>query len=259
MSSIGTANSAVRRRALVHQGCMADAASTGDHGVPARERPGFGLPVETRQNAGSIVGMPACGTHPRRRCARRLCESRPAAWRGPGNGASCPSRAPQGSCAHGHPLNTRPWVVIRESRHDHPRQVPLMAEATITCVTCRTHQTPLVLTGMPGSRSRCPRRSTNGPCMKARGSPPGRWNLAGREPRQNKPRSAHQLPDGAIQAGSAGSHGEHGEINNWLTPPHIPDEWGLTVVRARWDVGCGTAGHPALQGRPELPTVRETT
>ena len=34
---------------------------------------------------------------------------------------------------------------------------------------------------------------------------------------------------------------------------------GLTVVRARWDVGCGTAGHPALQGRPELPTVRGTT
>lgn len=142
------------------------------------------------------------------------------------------------------PVNTRPWVVIRESRHDHPRQVPLMAEATITCVTCRTHQTPAVLTGMPGSRSRCARRSTNGPCVKARGSPPGRWNLAGREPRQNMPRSARQLPDGANQAGSAGSHGEHGEINNWPPPPHIPGDWGLTVVRARWDVGCGTAGSP---------------
>ena len=58
----------------------------------------------------------------------------------PGNGASCPSRAPQGSCAY--PLNARPWVVIRESRHDHPRQVPLMAEATITCVTCGTIRPP---------------------------------------------------------------------------------------------------------------------
>lgn len=157
-------------------------------GCPRENGPGFGPPSETRQNTCSIVGMPACDTHPRERCARRLCESRPAAWRGPGNGASCPSRAPQGSCAH--PLNTRPRVVIRESRHDHPRQVPLMAEATITCVMCGAHQIPVVLTGMPGSRSGGARRSKNGPCMKARGSPPGRWNLAGREPRQNMPRSA---------------------------------------------------------------------
>ena len=62
----------------------------------------------------------------------------------------------------------------------------------------------VVLTGMPGSRPRGARRSTNGPGMKAGGSPPGRWNLAGREPRQNMPRSARQLPGGAIQAGSAG-------------------------------------------------------
>ena len=66
--------------------------SRGEHGrsrgARARTARGFGLPVETRQNAGSIVGMPACDTHPRRGCAkrgcaRRLCESRPAAWRGP--------------------------------------------------------------------------------------------------------------------------------------------------------------------------------
>ena len=204
---------------------MAHAASTGDHGVPARERPGFGLPSETRQNAGSIVGMPACDTHPRERCARRHCESRPAAWRGPGNGTSCPSRAPQGSCAH--PLNTRPWVVIRESRHDHPRQVPLMAEATITCVTCRTHQTPAVLARMPGSRPRGARRSTNGPGMKAGGSPPGRWNLAGREPRQNMPRSARQLPGGAIQAGSAPAPAASTVRSITGTPPRIPGEWGV--------------------------------
>jgi hypothetical protein len=64
---------------------------------------------------------------------------------------------------------------------------------------------------------------------------------------------------GLSRPGLRGSRGEHGEISNWPTPPRIPGERGLTVVRARWEVGCGTAGHPALQGRPELPTVRGTT
>ena len=37
-------------------------------------------------------------------------------------------------------------------------------------------------------------------------------------------------------------------------PLRIPGGWGLTVVRARWEVGCGS-----VEGRPELPTVRGTT
>ena len=108
----------------------------------------------------------------------------------------------------------------------HPRQVPLMAEATITRVTCRTHQTPAVLTGMPGSRARGA-RSTNGPCMKARGSPPGRWNLGGREPRQNRPRSARQLPGEAIQAGSAPAPAASTVRSITGTPPRIPGGWGV--------------------------------
>jgi hypothetical protein len=31
--------------------------------------------------------------------------------------------------------------VIRETQQHHLRQVPLMAEATITCTTCDTHKT----------------------------------------------------------------------------------------------------------------------
>jgi hypothetical protein len=194
---------------------MAYAASTGDHGCPRENGPGFGLPVETRQNARSIVGMPACDTHPGDGAPGGIVKACPRPGVAPGNGASCPSRAPQGSSAH--PLNTRPWVVIRESRHDHPRQVPLMAEATITCVTCRTHKTPAVLTGMPGSRPRCPRRSTNGPWMKARGLrlEDGIW-LAGSRAR-TCPDQHTSCQAGLSRPGLRGSRGEHGEINNW---PH---------------------------------------
>ena len=216
MSSIGTANSSVTRRGPRSPGRHGLRGEHGrSRGARARTAPGFGLPVETRQNAGSIVGMPACGTHPGDGAPGGFVKSRPAAWRGPGNGASCPSRAPQGSSAH--PLYTRPRVVIRESRHDHPRQVPLMAEATITCVMCGTHQTPVVLTGMPGSRSRCPRRSTNGPCMKARGLrlEDGIW-LAGSRAR-TCPDQHTSCQAGLSRPGLRGSRGEHGEINNW---PH---------------------------------------
>ena len=92
----------------------------------------------------------------------------------------------------------------------------------------------------PGSRSRGARRSTNGPCMKARGSPPGRWNLAGREPRQNMPRSARQLPGEAIQAGSARAPAASTVRSLTGTPPHIPGEWGVdrrsrAVGRWLWD------------------------
>jgi hypothetical protein len=89
-------------------------------GCPRENGPGFGLPSETRQNARSIVGMPACDTHPGEGAPGGFVKAGPRPGVAPGNGASCPSRALQGSSAH--PLDTRPWVVIREFRQDHPRR-----------------------------------------------------------------------------------------------------------------------------------------
>ena len=71
----------------------------------------------------------------------------------------------------------------------------------------------------------------------------GIW-LAGSRAR-TCPRSARQLPEGAIQAGSAPAPAA--STVRSLTGPvplRIPGGWGLTVVRARWEVGCGTAGSP---------------
>jgi hypothetical protein len=204
--------------------------------------------------------MPACDTHPRQRCARRLCENRPAAWRDPGNGASYPSRAPQGSSAH--PLNTRPWVVTRESRRCHPRQVPLMAQATITCVMRHPSD--------PGGTDRDAGVAVEG-CQKEHerarneGGRVSAWKMESGWP--------GAAPEHVPVSTPAARRGYPGRVCvapavstvstvRSITGPHhrtFLASGGLTVVRARWDVGCGTAGHPALQGRPELPTVRGTT
>jgi hypothetical protein len=167
MSSIGTANSAVARRGPRSPGRHG---SRGEHGRSrgARARParGSGCPVRRgRTRVRSSACQPVART-PGEGAPRGFVKAGPRPGVAPVTARRVRPARPQGSCAH--PLNTRPWVVIRESRHDHPRQVPLRAEATITCLTCGTHQTPVVLTGMPGSRWRYPRRCTNGPCMKAR-------------------------------------------------------------------------------------------
>ena len=132
----GEPEAVLREEALVHQGCMIHAASTGrSRGARARTARGSGCPLRRgRTRVRSLACQPVTRT-PRRRRARRLCESRPAAWRAPGNGASCPSRPAGLLCPS---LNTPALGRDPRSRHDHPRQVPLMAEATIACVMCGT-------------------------------------------------------------------------------------------------------------------------
>jgi hypothetical protein len=226
-------------------------------GCPRETGPGFGLPGETRQNAGSIVGMPACGTHPRRGCAARLCESRPAAWRGAGDGASCPSRAPAGLLCPSpqYPaLGRDPRIPARssaagaaEGRSNHhlshvrhpsdPGGTDRDAGVAVE-VSQKVHERAMhegeglrLEDGiwLAGSRARtCPGQHTS-------------WQAR------------------LSRLGLRGSPGGHGEVINWHTAAHSLASGGLTVVRARWNVGCGTAGDPALQGRPELPTVRGTT
>jgi hypothetical protein len=202
MSSIGTANSSVTRRGPRSPGPHG---SRGEHGrsrgARARTARGSGCPLRRgRTGVRSLAWQPVTRT--------------------PGDGA------PGGFVKAGPRPGVTPVTARRVRRA--PRRAPLpipsnpalgrdpriparssaagAADGRSNHHLChvRHHQTPVVLTGMPGSRSRGARRSTNGPGMKAGGSPPGRWNLAGREPRQNMPRSAHQLPGGAIQAGSAG-------------------------------------------------------
>jgi hypothetical protein len=236
---------------------MAHAASTGDHGCPRENGPGFGLPVETRQNARSIVGMPACGTHPG-----------DGALGGIVKGGPRPGVAPV-TARHVRPAPRRAPVPIpqypalgRDPRIPARSSAAGAADGRSNHHLCHVQHPsdPAVLTGMPGSRPRCARRSTNGPCMKARGSPPGRWNLAGREPRQNMPRSARQLPGEAIQAGSAPAPAASTVRSITGTPPRIPGEWGVDR-RSRAVGGWLWDGRVTwtVEGRPELPTVRGTT
>jgi hypothetical protein len=86
---------------------------------------------------------------------------------------------------------SRPGIVIRESQQDQLRQVPLMAEAAITCATCGTQQTLRgtdweVAAAIEVWQKEHERAMHEGEKFSA-------WKIEAsyRRPRQNMPRSAH--------------------------------------------------------------------
>jgi hypothetical protein len=257
MSNIGTANSSVTRRGPRSPG-LHD--SRGEHGeitgCPRENGPGFGLPIETRQNARSIAGMPACDTHP-------------------GDGAP-------GGIAKAGP---RPGVTPVTARHVRP--APRRAPVPIP-------QYPAL-----GRDPRIPARSSAAGAADGRSNhhlchvrhpsdPRGTDRDAGvavEGCQKEHERARHEggrVSAWKMESGWPGAAPEHAPVSTPAARRGYPGRvcgapavstmrsitgprrtflasGGLTVVRARWDVGCGTAGHPALQGRPELPTVRGTT
>ena len=107
----------------------------------------------------------------------------------------------------------------------------------------------------PSEPCRCPGESAR-PAARPRS-----WNLAGREPRQNMPRSARQLPEGAIQAGSAPAPAAS-TVRSLTGPVPLRIPGGLGVDRRSRAVGGWLwVGRVTwtVEGRPEFPTVRGTT
>ena len=243
MSSIGTADRAVTRSGpSFTRAAWLTRRAREITGCPRENGPGFGLPVETRQNAGSIVGMPACDTHPGDGAPGGIVKADPRPGVAPVMARRvrlAPRRAPV-------PIPQYP-ALGREPRIPARSSAAGAADGRSNHHLCHVRHP-----SDPGGTDRDAGVAAE-VCQKEHeramheGERVSAWKMEpgwpGTAP-EHAPISTPAIRRGYPRRVCAGSRGEHGAIINWHTAAHSWRVGGLTVVRARWEVGCGTAGSP---------------
>lgn len=196
-------------------------------------------PHRTLPPRGAPHAPPAAADRP------QLCgpSARPAPGR-PGPAPPPPETTPARRCVSR-------WYAARDlsSSSSPAGPLPAMAATRRTAAAC-TSRTTIRTCRCPGESARPAAR-------------PRSWNLAGREPRQNMPPISTPAARGGYPGRVGSAPPPAASTVRSLTGPYqcaFLAGGGLTVVRARWEVGCGTARVTwTVEGRPELPTVRGTT